>query len=126
MYIEAQRLFLRTVTDTSWTQSSLQHGAVIKTNISTLQATVLKLQSMFNNISQDNQFLLKMLKLKVIAANLVYTVCGSNKSALGLTDWFIKEFEALTKELSKDDIAKEPFLVGVKETLTPAEVNPRN
>ena len=124
MYLEAQTLFLRTVTDTSWTQASLQHGPVTRNNISTLQATVLKLQSMFNNIGDDNSFLLKMMKLKVIAVNLVYTVMGSNKSALGLTDIFIKEFEAVTKGMAKEQIASEPFLAGVKETLSAAEVKP--
>ena len=97
MYLEGQMTFLRIVTDTSWTQASLQHGPVTKNNIATLQAIVLKLHSMFSSIGDENQFQLKMMKLKVIAVNLVYTVCGSNKSALGLTDAFIKEFEALTK-----------------------------
>ena len=116
--------FLRIVTDTSWTQASLQHGPVTKNNIATLQAIVLKLHSMFSSIGDENQFQLKMMKLKVIAVNLVYTVCGSNKSALGLTDAFIKEFEALTKEMSQENIDKEPFLAGVKEILSAAEVKP--
>ena len=72
---------------------------------------------MFSSIRDENQFQLKMMKLKVIAVNLVYTVCGSNKSALGLTD-------ALTKEMSQENIDKEPFLAGVKEILSAAEVKP--
>jgi len=124
MYLEGQMTFLRIVTDTSWTQASLQHGPVTKNNIATLQAIVLKLHSMFSSIGDENQLQLKMMKLKVIAVNLVYTVCGSNKSALGLTDAFIKEFEALTKEMSQENIDKEPFLAGVKEMLSAAEVKP--
>ena len=62
--------------------------------------------------------------LKVIAVNLVYTVCGSNKSALGLTDAFIKQFEILTKEMTKENIDQEAFLAGVKEILSAAEVKP--
>ena len=60
----------------------------------------------------------------MIAVNLVYTVCGSNKSALGLTDAFIKEFELLTKEMTRENIDQETFLAGVKEILSAAEVKP--
>ena len=125
-------------------QASLQHGPVTKNNISSLQALLLKLQSMFSSIGDENLFQLKMMKLKVIslvntlntpsilngllfkviAVNLVYTVCGSNKSALGLTDAFIKEFEILTKEMTKENIDQEAFLAGVKEILSAAEVKP--
>ena len=48
----------------------------------------------------------------MIAVNLVYTVCGSTKSALGLSDAFIKEFESVTKEMAQENIDKEPFLAG--------------
>jgi len=124
MYIEGQTLFLRIVSDSSWTQSSLHHGQVIKTNISSLQSIVLKLQSMFSCIGKDNEFLLQMLRLKVIAVNLVYTVCGSNKSALGLTDTFIKEFDSVTMNLS-EEVFQDPFLSGVREALaTATEVRP--
>ena len=48
----------------------------------------------------------------MIAVNLVYTVCGSTKSALGLSDAFIREFESVTKEMVQENIDKEPFLAG--------------
>ena len=124
MYLEGQMMCLRIVTDTSWTQASLQHGPVTKNNIATLESIVLKLHSMFSSIGEENQFQLKMMKLKVIAVNLVYTVCGSNKSALGLTDTFIKEFESLTKNMAKANIDEEAFLAGVKEIVSAAEVKP--
>eukprot|EP00090_Calanus_glacialis_P002411 TRINITY_DN11803_c0_g1_i1.p1 TRINITY_DN11803_c0_g1~~TRINITY_DN11803_c0_g1_i1.p1 ORF type:complete len:952 (-),score=245.87 TRINITY_DN11803_c0_g1_i1:99-2909(-) len=123
-YIEGQALYLRIVSDPSWAQASLQHGPVIRSNISTLQGIVLKLHSMFSNIGPENQFLIRMLKLKVMAVNLVYVVCGSNKSALSLTEAFMKEFEVISKEISEADIAKEPFLVGVLMSLTIPEAKP--
>ena len=65
-----------------------------------------------------------MAHIQVIAVNLVYTVCGSTKSALGLSDAFIKEFESVTKDMAQENIDKEPFLAGVKEILSAAEVKP--
>ena len=53
-----------------------------------------------------------MAHFQVIAVNLVYTVCGSTKSALGLSDAFIKEFESVTKDMAQENIDKEPFLAG--------------
>jgi len=79
---------------------------------------------MFSNIGPDNQFLIRMFKLKVMAVNLVYVVCGSNKSALSLTEAFIKEFELFCKEIVEGDIAKEPFLIGVLKSLTIPEAKP--
>ena len=125
MYIEGQVLFLRIVSDPSWTQSSLHHGQVIKTNIDNLQTLILKLQSMFNNIGDQNERLLKILNMKTIAANIVFTVCGSNKSALGLTDAFVKEFQSLIKNMSPEEVAKDSFLSEVKEILSAtSEVKP--
>jgi len=125
-YIEGQALCLRIVSDPSWSQASLQHGPVIRSNISTLQGIVLKLHSMFSNIGPDNQFLIKMFKLKVMAVNLVYVVCGSNKSALSLTEAFMKEFELVCKDINDNEaeIAKEPFLLGVLKCLSVAEAKP--
>jgi len=122
-YIEGQALYLRIVSDPSWAQSSLQHGPVIRNNISTLQGLVLKLNSMFSSIGAENEFLIKMFKLKVMAVNLVYVVCGSNKSALSLTESFIKEFEKISKDLNETE-AKEPFLIGVLMSLNIPEAKP--
>ena len=124
MYIEAQALVLRIISDVAWTQSSIQQGPVIRTNMSSLQSLVLQLQSMFNNIGPDNQLLLRMLKLKVMAVTLVFTVCRSDKSALGPTEQFIKEFDGVVKEMKKEDISKDPFLQGLTKILMAAEVKP--
>ena len=124
MYIECQALVLRIVSDVSWTQASLQQGPVIKTNMSSLQSKVLQLQSMFNNIGQDNLLLLRMLKLKVMAVTLVFTVCRSDKSALGPTEQFIREFDNVVKEMKKEEITKDSFLQGVMTILAAAEVKP--
>lgn len=123
-YIEGQALFLRIVNDPSWAQSSLQHGPVIRSNISTLQGIVLKLNSMFSNIGTENSFLIKILKLKVMAVNLVYVVCGSNKSALSLADAFTREFDAISLDIDESILKSDPFLVGVRVSLNIPEVKP--
>ena len=126
MYIECQALLLRIMGDVSWTlQSSIQQtNSVIQTNMSCLESSVLQLQSMFNNIGPDNQQLLRMLKLKVMAVSLVFTVCRSDKSALGPSEEFIKELDRVVKDLKKEEINKEPFLQGLTKILTAAEVKP--
>ena len=79
---------------------------------------------MFSKIGPENTFLIKMFKLKVAAINLVYIVCGSNKSALGQTEAFIKDVEEVTKDMSEAEIAAEPFLVGVLTSLAIPEAKP--
>lgn len=126
-YMEGQALFLRVVSAPSWSGPSLTSastGKVVRNNIHTLQACNLKLHSMFSNIGENNSFLIKMFKLKVAAVNLVYTVCGSNKSALGQTEAFIKEFEDITKDMTETKVTAEPFLVGVLDSLSIPEAKP--
>jgi hypothetical protein len=45
---------------------------------------------------------------------LVFTVCGSNQSALRQTQQFLAEFDALAQELSKAELAAQPFLQAFK------------
>merc|ERR1712013_772103 len=89
-----------------------------------LQALSRKLHSMFSKIGAENNFLIKMFKLKVAAINLVYVVCGSNKSALGQTEAFIKDVEEVTKDMTEAEITAEPFLVGVLTSLNIPEAKP--
>ena len=74
----------------------------------------LKLTSMFSGLGAANQFLTRQLKLKVLAPNLVFTVCGSNQSALRQTEEFVAEFETLAGQLGKAELAVEPFLHAFK------------
>ena len=141
-YLEGQTLFLRIVQASGWSGPSLGTAStgqvwhfsspsvicfyfqVVRDNIHTLQAISRKLHSMFSKIGQENTFLIKMFKLKVAAINLVYIVCGSNKSALGQTEAFIKDVEEVTKDMSEPEIAAEPFLVGVLTSLAIPEAKP--
>ncbi len=45
----------------------------------------LKLTSMFSGLGPANLFFTRQLKLKGLALQLVFTVCGSNQSALRQT-----------------------------------------
>ena len=122
IYMEGQALFLRVLADPSWAQTTLQHGPVIKNNIAALQAIVTKLHSMFSDIGPENKLLIRMMKLKVTAVNLVYTVCGSNKSALSLADLFMSEFESLKKD--EEQCREEAFICGVTASLAGGEAKP--
>jgi hypothetical protein len=52
---------------------------------------------------------------------LVFTVCGSNQSALRQTQQFLAEFDALAQELTKTELAAQPFLQAFKaHTRAPA------
>jgi hypothetical protein len=52
--------------------------------------------------------------LQVRGLQLVFTVCGSNQSALRQTQQFLAEFDALAQELSKAELAAQPFLQAFK------------
>merc|ERR1712013_234927 len=126
-YLEGQTLYLRIVQATGWSGPSLgtaSTGQVVAGNIRSLQALSRKLHSMFSKIGAENTFLIKMFKLKVAAINLVYVVCGSNKSALGQTEAFIKDVEEITKDMTEAEITAEPFLVGVLTSLNIPEAKP--
>ena len=126
-YMEGQTLFLRVVGASGWAGPNLGSaatGQVVTNHILSLHATARKLHAMFSNIGEQNSFLIRMFKLKVAAVNLVFTVCGSNKSALGQTDAFIREFEDITRDMAEAEVSAEPFLVGVHTILTTPDAKP--
>ena len=126
-YMEGQALFLRVVGASGWSGPNLgsaNTGQVVRNNIASLQATSRKLHYMFSKIGPENTFLIRMFKLKVAAVNLVYVVCGSNKSALGQTEAFVKEYEVITKDMTEAEISAEPFLMGVLLSLSIPEAKP--
>jgi hypothetical protein len=50
----------------------------------------------------------------VLALQLVFTVCGSNQSALRQTEEFLTEFEGMVNQLNKAELANQPFLLAFK------------
>jgi len=58
---------------------------------------------------------------QVRALQLVFTVCGSNQSALRQSQQFLAEFESLCREVSKAELPAHPFLHAFKarSPLTP-------
>ena len=102
----------------------LTSGQVVRDNITRLQAIATKLQTIFTKVGQENQFKVKMFRLKVAAINLVNIVCGSNKSALTQTESFVSEFEEITKSMSEAKVDAEPFLLGVLTALSIPEAKP--
>ena len=83
---------------------------IFRDNIQKLKVISQKLNSVFSNINRENQLLIRILKLKILGVNLVSVVTNSNKSALGETDEYLREFDSVLAELSTSELATHGFI----------------
>lgn len=110
LYIESQIIYERIVRSHAWSHHSAQPGPALSDNILKLERICQKLNFMFLNLNRENQIQIRVLKLKLLGIALVSVVSHSNKSALGQTNDFIKEFNAVLMELTDEEMNNQAFL----------------
>ncbi|XP_049803533.1 integrator complex subunit 4 [Schistocerca nitens] len=124
LHVNCQVMLARVLESRLWASPGAlasQQGAAVRTNITQLLHDCLRLQYLFIGVSEDDLALVKQLKLKALALQLVYIVRCSNSSALALCDHFLEQVEDVHRYLGERGIAPEAFTASLVKEMSQLE-----
>jgi len=104
-YTECQLLFSRCMASKFWLNcggggggGDQQCASIVHSRIDRMTALIMELKNRFIHVGHHEKQQVRLLKLQVMALQLVFTVKASNKSALFPTEAFLKEVEAIGRD----------------------------
>lgn len=119
-FIKCHLLLNKILSNKVWASPSAlasHEGICIKSGVTELLQICLRLQHVFVGHTECVTNAVRQLKLRALALQLLYTVHGSNASALALCEHFLNELDALQRFLSQESLPVEPFTSAVMRDL---------
>ncbi|XP_065337471.1 integrator complex subunit 4 [Cloeon dipterum] len=116
MLIKAHQLLNKILANKLWAHPHAlgsEDGKIVKVQISELLQTCLRLQHVFVGHSGATLSSVRQIKLRALALQLVFTVRGSNASALAQCEHFLAEVEDVQIFLGKKMQPMEPFMAAL-------------
>ncbi|XP_059486442.1 integrator complex subunit 4 [Neocloeon triangulifer] len=124
MLIQAHQLLNKLLASKLWTHPSAlasEEGKIIKTQIAELLQICLRLQHVFVGHNDATMSAVRQIKLRALALQLVFTVRGSNASALAQCEHFLAEVEDVQYFMGEKMLPMDPFTSAVLRDLAVLE-----
>lgn len=124
LYIGAQLLMSQILEHKLWTNPTTlvaQQANTLRANIDDLLQNCLRLQHLFVGLSPAESCLVKQLRLKALALNLVHIVQGMNASALAPCHHFLSAVEDMQREIYGNNLEPDSFTAALFRELSVIE-----
>lgn len=116
LYIRCQSLFAKLLHNKSWFNPSslaLQLGHTVKNAVKQILRMSFQLGHTFSGLSHAEMGLIHQIRLRALALQLVYIVCGSNSAALALCEYFLDQVDNLQRFLMTNQLQTDAFTAAV-------------